>query len=248
MALLASLVLALPSLAACSTSLARTTAEGGDRWASSVREYAQMVLDAYEQQETEGGKTLLSDFPRSLMERAAAGEKITPAEYERSWSAYRQCVADRGYVPPPAYKIGGVYRSDRTEDSSEGTEAQWKRLEEATDECSMLHIGGVQGVYLNQQGNQSLYQDVAMAATDCLRRANAVEISYTADRFREERARFDKFLEWRGTSNPPSVAESNEYFSFDLRDPSVAECLACSGSSLPNDTGAYVIPEWHPFG
>lgn len=236
-------------LTGCGSDTPVATTVQGDRAASSLPEYVQLLLDDVDRQQADAGTAPIADSQRTILEHALSNDgKISASDYERSWSDYRSCITERGYRPRPVYRVGDFYDTTINYDISTMSEAQQNHLDQDESECFAMYVVGVQEVYLRQNGNPNLYKEEEPGVVDCLHRANAVAVSYTVDQYKEERKRYDAFLTQRGQSTAPPVAEANEYFSFDLTDSAVADCLVCNHSTLPGLTDAYEVPEWKPYG
>lgn len=218
---------------------------GGEKYASSMSEYLQMVLNAYEKSPYAGGSQ-----ERIVRKSLESGKPINHADYEQAWSDYRQCVVDKGYTEPPLLTAGGFY-TDAYSTSADDfpSEAAEQKFNDDEGDCFARNVSIVSVVYQRQQADPQLFSEPEEAAVDCLHQAGLAEASYTAAQFTDEREAYYDFQEKRNSAELPSLDEANEYFTIDLRDQGVMSCIVANEAiAVGALSGDYEPPEWKPLG
>lgn len=90
-----------PGSSASNTASAPKT---GSKLASSLKAYAQSMLD--------GDKQLsqMGEEQKAIIERASKGDgTVSRADYEQAWANYRKCIVDRGWTDPTLKHLDGLY-------------------------------------------------------------------------------------------------------------------------------------------
>lgn len=220
----------------------------GQRIASSMQDYVQMMLDL--DQKTRHGQmhgAPMGNRQVTILKRALEnGGRVSRADYEQAWASYRQCIVDKGYAAPPIMKIGEFYQARWSMTSVEGQEAREEKLREDDMACGMAEMLNVNEVYQRQHSNPNLYRNPSEGVVDCLHRNNLVKTSYTAKDYDAENRRFDEYWNDRHMGRAPTIAETHGHFSFDYGDVDAAMCLANNHEAM--DVQEYKPPEWKPFG
>lgn len=220
----------------------------GQRIASSMQDYVQLVLD-FDQKARNGQiqGAPMGDRQVAILERALEnGGRVSRTDYEQAWASYRQCVVNKGYTAPPIMKVGEFYQAQWSMASVEGQEAREEKLREDDMACGMAEMLNVNEVYQRQNSNPNLYRNPSEGVVDCLHRNNLVKTAYTAKDYDEENRRFDKYWNDRRMGRAPTIAETHGHFSFDYSNVDAATCLANNHEAM--DVQEYKPPEWKPFG
>lgn len=123
---------------------------------------------------------------RKVLEKAKQEGTLNAADYEHSWSQYKQCMADKGYPGIIAKRYANGVQIEASHVSMPGEEAQDRKYSKDRNSCYNTYLLYVQDVYSRQQGNAHFYSDTAEGLVDCLKRHRLVPNDYTAEQFKTE--------------------------------------------------------------
>lgn len=161
----------------------------------------------------------LSEFERSVLERAVKTGRIDQNDYEQAHAKYLQCMTAAGYDQLKYNKMpDGLYKL--SDDSV--TDANYF---DKSVECSEGTTRVIEADFRDQQDNPDRYKDPGIVAVQCLRDAGKVDKDYTA-------AEFNKSVKEVAAGANPQDA-----FAFPVSgsDSQVIYCLSLGGLSLSGD-------------
>ncbi|KAB5607949.1 hypothetical protein EHS19_03220 [Bifidobacterium jacchi] len=192
--------------------------ESGERWASSMQDFAKIILK-------ENG-SVMGDVQKAAVERVAKTGKVSIADYETGLSGYRQCLLDKGYKEIIFVDMGNGMKAETSH--KEGTEEQEERYSADSISCFSTHSGSISALYEYQVGNPSLIKDHYQAVAECLKQRGLVESSYTGKQYKKE-------------SEAAATVESNESdnwpFSYDKSDQTEANiCKYANGETETDES------------
>lgn len=146
-------------LAGCGSNEADSdTGAEGQRIASSMQDYVQLVLDL--DQKARNGQIQgapMGERQVAILERALEnGGRVSRTDYEQAWANYRQCIVNKGYTAPPITKVGEFYQAQWSMTSVEGREAREEKLREDDMACGISEMLNVNEVYQRQHSNPNL--------------------------------------------------------------------------------------------
>lgn len=149
----------------------------GERWASSMQQLAQSLIDAQDDPP-------MSDTQLAAVQRVVETGTVDVVDYETGLAGYRQCMLDRGYKEIIFVDIGDGLKTETSHAS--GTDEQENKYSEDMSACTSIHRRAIEFLYEKQVGNASLLKDHNEAIADCLRRRGLVDASYTGQQFQQE--------------------------------------------------------------
>lgn len=158
-----------------------------------------------------------SDFERSAFDHAIKTGKIDYADYEESFSRYRQCVADAGITETYAKQSNGIYRV-----TSEPSGADPKEYLKASGECAdNTGLARLEAIYRTQVDNPDLLADPRLVVVRCLIKAGLVPPDYTTG----------KLAEFLNSKDLSSGAD------FDPMNAEAQKCLTAGGIAIDSGAG-----------
>lgn len=157
----------------------------GARLASSLKAYAQSILDADKQSQKMG------DEQRNVVEKAAKGDgTVSRADYEQAWANYKQCIVSRGWTSPNLREADGLY-AEPPINAENMTEAQMTKLFQDTDYCARTYVVDVDQLYRTQVANPTLSTANVQLIVKCLVANGVVSSDYTAEEFQKDSSSLD---------------------------------------------------------
>ncbi|MFC5222426.1 hypothetical protein [Bifidobacterium leontopitheci] len=186
----------------------------GARLASSMKDYAQQLLESHTSQ--------MGPEQKAVVERVVQGDELSNSDYEAAWNRYAQCMVSKGYEKPVWYTFPNGIRDDQGQeapaDAQTGTQIQ-KWLDDKRG-CSERNLDVIQDLYVAQTDNPNLYADHDEGALDCLKRKKLIAGSVTVGQYRKDMEKWEKARAEGGKAK----------ISFDMDDVNVMACLAANGT------------------
>ena len=162
-----------------------SASQTGARLASSLKAYAQSILDADKQSQKMG------DEQRNVVEKAAKGDStVSRADYEQAWANYKQCIVSRGWTSPNLREADGLY-AEPPINAENMTEAQMTKLSQDTDYCARTYVVDVDQLYRTQVANPTLSKANVQLIVKCLVANGVVSSDYTAEEFQKDSSGLD---------------------------------------------------------
>ena len=166
-----------PGSSASNTASAPKT---GSKLASSLKAYAQSMLDGDKQ------SSQMGEEQKAIIERAAKGDgTVSRADYEQAWANYRKCIVDRGWTDPTLKHLDGLYAAPPID--VEGlSDAQQHKLDEDLQYCSITYVTDLDQLYRTQVANPGLSSANYQLIVDCLKKNGVVGKDYTSDKLQDD--------------------------------------------------------------
>ena len=162
-----------------------SASQTGASLASSLKAYAQSILDADKQSQKMG------DEQRNVVEKAAKGDgAVSRADYEQAWANYKQCIVNRGWTSPNLREADGLY-AEPPINAENMTEAQTTKLSQDTDYCATTYVVDVDQLYRTQVANPTLSTANVQLIVKCLVASGVVSSDYTTEEFQKDSSSLD---------------------------------------------------------
>lgn len=153
-----------------------------------------------------------TDFERGIWDRAIKTGRISQADYEESFSRYRQCAQDAGYRETYTKQANGTYRITPPQLTEDKALDQY--LKTTNDCANNAGLPRVEALLRTQADNPDRLADPREVVVRCLLKEGLVTADYTAEQLGEAAK--------NGFRKVP----------FDLADPRAEQCLSSGGYTV----------------